>query len=201
MWVTFTARKGLCNHCTNRDSTSEHVILTILGHPENIIEKLVWEMITAGMVRTSTCPFSTPIPLAKKKDGGRHFCIDYQSLNKATIPDKFLITMIEELLDKLHRVTFFTKLDLNSVTRFVSYVPFRLTNALGTFQALMNEMFKDQLRHSVQVFSDDILVYSRDIEEYKGHLRRVLEMLERNQLYFKRKNVYFGTVRWNIWEM
>ena len=62
---------------------------------------------------------------------------------------------------------------------------FGLTNAPAYFMNLMNKVFMEFLDKFVVVFIDDILVYSKNEEEHKEHLRLVLEKLREHQLYAK----------------
>ena len=64
-------------------------------------------------------------------------------------------------------------------------MPFGLTNALATFMDLMNKVFHPYLDQFVVVFIDDILVYSKDAQEYEQHLRIVLQILREKQLFAK----------------
>jgi hypothetical protein len=64
-------------------------------------------------------------------------------------------------------------------------LPFGLTNAPGVFMSLMNGVFREYLDKFIQVFIDDILIYSRMTEEHEEHLRLVLQCLRGHKLYRK----------------
>ena len=66
-------------------------------------------------------------------------------------------------------------------------MPFGLSTAPATFQRMMNTIFFEMLDKGVLIYLDDILVYSKTIEEYKKLLDRVFYYLNLNKLYFKEK--------------
>jgi hypothetical protein len=123
-------------------------------------------------------------------------CIDYQPLNVVTIKNKYPLPCINLLLDQLVGAKVFSKIDLQSVynqikireeailkttfsTRYGLYeylvMSFGLTNAPAHFMYLVNSIFMVELDKFVVVFIDDILIYSKNVEEHEGHLRIVLQ--------------------------
>lgn len=71
-------------------------------------------------------------------------------------------------------------------------MPFGLTNGPFTFQALMNSIFRPYLRIFVLIFFDDILVFSKCLDDHVSHLRIVLRVLLSHQLYAKQSKCVFG---------
>lgn len=158
----------------------------------NEIEKMVRDMLKAQIMR---------------------FRIDYRALNKVTLPEKYPIPNIDELLDELHGAQVFSKLDLRfeyhqlwmreedvAKTTFRTHeghyefmvMPFGLTNAPATFQALINEVFRPHLRQFVLVFFDDILIYSKTKGDHITHVTTVLSLLQTHHLFVSKKKCEFG---------
>lgn len=170
------------------------------------VKRQVTDLLAKGMVRPSTSPYSAPILFVGKKDGTLRMCIDYRGLNSSTIKNRYPLPRVDDLLDKLKGSAVYSSVDLqqgyNQIRISDSDIPktafrtpfghfeytvlsFGLVNAPATFQAVMDRLFRPFLDKFVVCYLDDILVYSKNVDEHIEHLRQVFDVLRREQLYAK----------------
>ncbi|GJW02673.1 putative reverse transcriptase domain-containing protein [Tanacetum coccineum] len=133
-------------------------------------------------------------------------CIDYRELNKLTVKNRYLLPRIDDLFDQLQGSRVYSKINLRSgyhqlrvreedipkITFRTCYghyefqvMLFGLTNAPAVFMDLMNRVCKPYLDKFMIVFINDILIYSKSEEEYAEHLKLILKLLKKEELYAK----------------
>ncbi|GKA24626.1 putative reverse transcriptase domain-containing protein [Tanacetum coccineum] len=133
-------------------------------------------------------------------------CIDSCELNKLTVKNRYPLPQIDDLFDQLQGSSVYSKIDLRSgyhqlivqevyipktafKTRYGHYefqvIPFGLTNAPTVFMDLMNQVCKSYLDKFMIVFINDIVIYSKNKEEHEEHLKLILELLKKEELYVK----------------
>ena len=64
-------------------------------------------------------------------------------------------------------------------------MPFRLNNVLVTFQRLMNKVLRQYIEKFVQVYFDDVIIYSNNLDEHKRHIKAMLEKIREANLKLK----------------
>lgn len=147
------------------------------------LRKFIDENLAKGYIRPSTSPMASPFFFVDKKDGSMRPVQDYRYLNSGTIKNVYPLPLINDLIDQLQGAKYFTKLDVragyNNVrikdgdqwkaafkTPLGLYEPivmfFGLCNAPATFQAMMNDGFKDMIAEGwLVIYMDDILIHSK----------------------------------------
>jgi hypothetical protein len=155
-------------------------------------------LLDKGYIRPSTSPWGCSMLFVEKKDKELRLCVDYRHVNAVTTKNNYPLPRNDILFDQLARAHVFSKIDLHSgyhqikiraedipkttfMMRYGLYeylvMSFGLTNALAHFMYLMNSIFMLEMDQFVMVFIDDILVYSKSMEEHEEHLRIMLQWL------------------------
>ena len=173
-----------------------------------VIDNSIDEMLSAGVVRPSRSPWSSPVVLVAKKDNSVRFCIDYKKLNKVTRVETYPMPRIDETLRAFQGATCFSVMDMQSgywqipmdaesipKTAFITHrglfeftvMPFGPTNAPGYFNRMMDDVLGGLKWTSVLVYIDDIIVYSPSVRQHVEDLRVVFDRLRAAGLTLKPK--------------
>ena len=171
------------------------------------------EMLACGVIRESSSPWASNVVLVRKKDGSLRFCLDFRRLNKRTVRDAYALPRIEDTLDALNGSCWFSTLDLKSgywqveveerdkpKTAFTvgplgffecNRLPFGLSNSPATFQCLMQKVKGDLHLRSCLIYLDDIIIFSKTIEEHFVRLQEVLVRIQEAGLKLKPSKCLF----------
>ncbi|GBG74655.1 hypothetical protein CBR_g19063 [Chara braunii] len=171
------------------------------------------DLLQKGWIRPSSSPYGGPVLFVRKKNKDLRLCIDYRKLNAQTVMNADPLPRIDDLLERLGGAKFFSNLDLKLgyhqlkirledlyKTAFKTrcghfewlVMPFGLTNAPTTFQAAMTTEFRPMLDRFILIYLNDILVYSRSLDEHVEHLRTVLERLRQAKYKANRDKCEFA---------
>jgi len=164
-----------------------------------------------GLVKKSKSAWSSPLHMAKKKDGTYRPCGDYRLLNLATKPDQYPPPHMGDLAARLAGCTVFSTLDLRKgyhqvplreedrektaiITPFGLYeynrMPFGLRNAGQTFQRLMDDVMREL--DFCFTYMDDVMLASKNHDDHEGHLEEVLKRLQEQGLVLNIEKCVLG---------
>jgi hypothetical protein len=171
-----------------------------------VCKKEIHDLLSKGIIRHSKSPWSCSAFYVYKnaeiERGVPRMVINYKPLNKVLQWIRYPIPDKRDLIGRLSAATVFSKFDMKSgfyqiqvyepdryktafTTPFGHYewnvMPFGLKNAPSEFQNVMNDIF-NPYSHFTIVYIDDVLVFSKSIEEHWKHLHKFLQIIKSNGL-------------------
>ena len=172
------------------------------------LKKQVAQMLASGQIQRSQSHMSSTPMFVPKKDGELRMVIDYRQLNRITVKDNYPMPLPEVLFQRTQGARVFSTIDLKNgfyqirlasaadraMTAFATedglyefvVLPMGLCNAPATFMRLMHHVFADEIAEGfVLVYLDDILIFSKTLEEHERHVQRVFDKLRTARLYAK----------------
>jgi len=175
-----------------------------------VIEQLVEDMQSQGIIEPCQSEWASNIVLVKKKDGNIRFCVDYRKLNDLTCKDAYPLPRIDACLDTLAGAAWYSTFDLRSGFHQVSIhprdankttftchcgtfrfrrMPFDLTNAPATFQRLMDTVLSGLNFEICLVCLEDIIDFSHDLPSHLERLNKLFQKLREASLKLKHRSV------------
>ena len=201
--IDLNRKKSLYNSLYNLFNTELEVLRDYL---ENVLVK--------NWIRHSVSSAETLILFVSKKDEELQLCVDYQRLNQMIIKNRHSLPLISEILNRLSEVKYFIKLNLKNAyhqicikkgdewkTVFCTHYShfkymimlFELINTSATFQTYINWVLTELIDIFCVIYLNNILIYSETLKQHHKHVKKVLERLQKFQLYTSLKKCEFST--------
>lgn len=169
-----------------------------------VVDKEIKKLLRDGIIRPSRSPYNAPIWVVPKKQdssGEKKYrvVVDFRKLNSVTVPDRYPIPEISEVLANLGGNKIFSVVDLKSgfhqiplreedmeKTAFsisngkfeFTRLPFGLKNGPSIFQRALDDILRDFIGKTCYVYIDDIIIFSKDTESHLKHLEEIFSTLE-----------------------
>jgi RNase H-like domain found in reverse transcriptase/Reverse transcriptase (RNA-dependent DNA polymerase) len=194
-------------------ATMHTKVYPMSSNKQEELDHFIKKNVQKGYIRPSKSPLASPVFFVKKKHRKLCFVQDYRRLNEFTIKNYYPLPLVSDIVNRLKGAKYFSKFDVrwgyNNVhikegdewkaaftTNRGLFKPcvmsFGLTNLPATFQALMNSIFSDLITASkVAVYLDDILIFTKTLEEHCQITNEVLKCLKTHNLFLRLEKCVF----------
>lgn len=163
-----------------------------------ILKTEITNLLEQGLIEESDSPFAAPVILVPKPDHSMRLCSDFRKLNNLSVPDPFPLPRVEDLIDKVGKAKYMSKIDMTRgywqvpldlesrplcgfVTPFGHFqwkvMAFGLRNAPATFSRLVSKLLTG-LEEFSAAYLDDIIIFSDSWDDHLKHLRAVFQRIQ-----------------------
>lgn len=177
-----------------------------------IIRRTVDQLLELGIIEPSASRISSPVVIVHQ-NGKLRFCVDYRGLNAVTRDDSYPLPRADDIFDAFAGASIFSSLDMVKAyhqaeveesdrwkTAFACdkglfqyrRVPFGLKGAPAFFQRCMDSLLSSMRWSELLVYLDDIIVYSRTMEEHVASLRKLLDIVIQANVKLDPKKCHFA---------
>lgn len=181
-----------------------------------ILQNIIDDLLQQNVIEKCTSSWASPTFLVKKRDGNYRIVHDYREVNKKILFDPYPSSQVQDCFNSLHGAKIFSSLDLVSsyhqipldknsrnITAFVTpqgqyrylKAPQGLANSSQALNRIMMDIFGDLKYKFCIPYADDLLIYSKSIEEHFDHLQEVFDRLKLHGLTAKPEKCRFFMTR------
>ena len=175
------------------------------------VNRQIKDLEAQGKIRKSNSPFAHPVVCVMKPSGDVRLCVDLRLVNSMTVDDRYPLPRVEELLSRVSRTKWITKLDAVQSyhqipmreedcykTAFITneqweftYMPFGAKTASQTYMRMMDKLLEAHKEYAC-AYIDDAPIFSNSWSDHVTHLRKVFTSIRDAELTLKLSKCEFA---------